>query len=636
MPGICISIFCDSSNAAPNGAPSDLILTSLSSTSIRLDWTIGSTNHDGHSIERSTDGVNYTEIDTVTGATATFTDTGLTSGTYYYYRVRAYRGTAYSDYSNVAATFTYTLFDDFVTDDAAPLTTPHVSVPGPGSFTVVDTNNHASISDNKLNFTGARTADGDPRLYTATLLRKSGRILKFTVTSANVLIGFGATNSIKDGVCFYNSKIYVFINGQQIAVAINAISAATEYDISILQRRHGIQVFISGGAFVSETLIYSFIKTAVTDNVTVYLSQFMGTGNTAISNLRMFDVGGIWGKRFPNAIDHHYEYSTTQSFIHTNNCIIEGGVIMASSDVKEIFIRRADANNAIICRITENGASGSIKLIEISSGVENEIATKTYNVITGTYLAWMVGINNDLIEFAFNGTAISATSTLGNTITDGLVDFASSGVAVYSRATASPSEPSVSAHRPLYIYAVGDSRTVKTGDSTLGIGWQGRLANLIDNGNNFGCYSIDTGATSGDTVAQCASRISTYLSACVESNDYALIDIGVNDILGTMPSEGDFKTNYMAIIDAIRAKWSGIRVYCAYVWARNQMSDANTVANWIDDIIATYSSNVYAGIDERTVIEGGDDGATNTTDGTHYSDAGFNAVAAAWKTALGY
>jgi len=77
--------------SALNGDPSNLVLTIISDTSIKLDWTIGSTNQTGHRIERGTDGVNFTDIGFVTGSTSTYTDTGLTANTLYYYRVRAYK-----------------------------------------------------------------------------------------------------------------------------------------------------------------------------------------------------------------------------------------------------------------------------------------------------------------------------------------------------------------------------------------------------------------------------------------------------------------------------------------------------------------------------------------------------------------
>ena len=72
---------------APDGSPSALSLTVNDDTKITANWIIGSTNHDGHRIYISTDGVNFTEKGTVTGATATYQATGLTAGTKYYFYV---------------------------------------------------------------------------------------------------------------------------------------------------------------------------------------------------------------------------------------------------------------------------------------------------------------------------------------------------------------------------------------------------------------------------------------------------------------------------------------------------------------------------------------------------------------------
>lgn len=72
-----------------NGPPTNLTLTLLSSTSIRLNWTDGTCEEDGVSIERKEEGGSFTEITTVTD-TFTYTDTGLTPFTTYYYKVREY------------------------------------------------------------------------------------------------------------------------------------------------------------------------------------------------------------------------------------------------------------------------------------------------------------------------------------------------------------------------------------------------------------------------------------------------------------------------------------------------------------------------------------------------------------------
>jgi surface protein len=83
-------------------APSSLVATAVSSSRIDITWTNNATSYDGTKIERSTDGVNFTEIATVGSGVSTYANTGLSSGTQYYYRVRAYKGALNSAYSNTA------------------------------------------------------------------------------------------------------------------------------------------------------------------------------------------------------------------------------------------------------------------------------------------------------------------------------------------------------------------------------------------------------------------------------------------------------------------------------------------------------------------------------------------------------
>lgn len=90
-----------------NGSPSSLVATVLSDTSIKLDWSIGSTNQDGHRIYYSTDGINYTLKGFVTGTTVTYTATGLTETTKYYFYVVAYKGSKESSDSNVVSGTTF-------------------------------------------------------------------------------------------------------------------------------------------------------------------------------------------------------------------------------------------------------------------------------------------------------------------------------------------------------------------------------------------------------------------------------------------------------------------------------------------------------------------------------------------------
>jgi subtilisin family serine protease len=87
----------------PPNAPSDLIATPTSKGRITASWTDNATNEGGFKLERSTDGVNFTQVAQLPANTRSFSNGGLTAGVTYYFRVRAYEGPNHSAYSNVGS-----------------------------------------------------------------------------------------------------------------------------------------------------------------------------------------------------------------------------------------------------------------------------------------------------------------------------------------------------------------------------------------------------------------------------------------------------------------------------------------------------------------------------------------------------
>ncbi|HQO10045.1 MAG TPA: SUMF1/EgtB/PvdO family nonheme iron enzyme, partial [Clostridiales bacterium] len=83
-------------------APTNLTASVETDTSIKLEWTDNSSFESGFKIDRKLGVTGSWETDfTTLGANVkTYTNTGLTAGTTYYYRVRAYFSTFYSEYTN--------------------------------------------------------------------------------------------------------------------------------------------------------------------------------------------------------------------------------------------------------------------------------------------------------------------------------------------------------------------------------------------------------------------------------------------------------------------------------------------------------------------------------------------------------
>jgi titin len=80
-------------------SPSDLEAKAVSSSKVELTWDDNSNNETGFKIERKKSGGSYKQITTVGRNDTNYTNTGLSSDTKYYYRVRAYNRSGNSSYA---------------------------------------------------------------------------------------------------------------------------------------------------------------------------------------------------------------------------------------------------------------------------------------------------------------------------------------------------------------------------------------------------------------------------------------------------------------------------------------------------------------------------------------------------------
>ena len=110
-----VAAFRSTPVALPN-TPGNLSAASLSSSQIALTWLDNSSNETGFRLERSANGINWSEFAVVGSNVTSFTDTGLTGSTTYQYRARAYNSGGNSSYSNIGTATT----DVAVIDTTAP------------------------------------------------------------------------------------------------------------------------------------------------------------------------------------------------------------------------------------------------------------------------------------------------------------------------------------------------------------------------------------------------------------------------------------------------------------------------------------------------------------------------------------
>lgn len=144
-------------------------------------------------------------------------------------------------------------------------------------------------------------------------------------------------------------------------------------------------------------------------------------------------------------------------------------------------------------------------------------------------------------------------------------------------------------------------------------------------------------AVGGATVAMTQGWIDGWMSSCTVKEhvrDVFLINLGVNDMT-SMPDSSTWVTNYLYIIDALRAKYTNCKIYITYPWKANYMAQANIMARWIDVVVNARPTFVFHADDERIWLENGDNGATMTSGGTHYSATGQTEKVAVVRAVLG-
>jgi large repetitive protein len=106
-------------------SPSDLRVTGVSRTSVSLQWAARSTGETGFEVWRATSGSgSYSLVATLGAGSTTYTNTGLSQNTTYYYTVRAIQGTTVqSDYCSAVAgtTLVNAVYINFANGNQSPI-----------------------------------------------------------------------------------------------------------------------------------------------------------------------------------------------------------------------------------------------------------------------------------------------------------------------------------------------------------------------------------------------------------------------------------------------------------------------------------------------------------------------------------
>lgn len=144
---------------------------------------------------------------------------------------------------------------------------------------------------------------------------------------------------------------------------------------------------------------------------------------------------------------------------------------------------------------------------------------------------------------------------------------------------------------------------------------------------------MDDVGVGASTAGYWHTNIDSVLAGQPDNHTSILLNLGVNDF--GVATQAAWIADMEYVLDAVHARWPQALVYLMYPWKQSFDSTATTYHGWIDTIIAARTFS-RAGPDEAVWLKGADNGATNTTDGIHYSTAGQAAAATQWQTTLGH
>lgn len=582
----------------------------------------------------------------------------------------------------------YSLRDLFTTARAAGAVNGTAAEPGGlGAPTrvVTDAENLISIGGGKAIFAGGKAtpAYGDPRLQPiGSITRAAGLIIAWEF-NANLLTGkiidFGVDSDTSSTV--YNgfapngvTDLRVRHAGNLLA-ADKAISAGVSYIGVVVLRSTGADFLIKGGVYTDFTIIY---RTPTGNQATMYpvLSNYSGgytggwminpaskwlpvpqishgfsaltptdglghTDNTGIgaggSGLTMANRIGTWGAAAgvasASALSGGLAITTTgavaaDGFASVACVRSAGNVGVVARYVNGSNYLRAyhDGTNCVLEQVVAGTPTTLITgvVAYTNGGVVNLLVSGTYARLwyNNAHVGTTDGVDASLIAAEFGLYTTNTSNTLDN-----FTFFPRGNEGEYTfLSTLMPAVPATKS-----LFAVGDSKTA--GDT-----WVDLLVGLLSANDPAAWIELTPRFGSpGYTVATTKTYVDANLASVTGTANLITINLGANDV-SAMPVEANWKADLTSIINSLRAKWPSATIYIARPWRRSYLTQCNTLATWISDIVTIFNSPyVVVGMDERIWLENGDDGVSLTTDGIHYNTTtGQTAAATAWMTAMGY
>jgi glucosylceramidase len=400
-----------SSTSGP-AAPSNLAATATSSSQINLSWTASTTSGVTYSVFRSTSsGFTPSSSNQITSglSSTSYSDTGLSSGTPYYYQVEAVASTGTS-----------------VPSSQATATTTAVIPTAPTSLTA----NAASSAQINLGWTASSTSNVTYSVYGSTT---SG----FTPSSVNLIAsGLSATSYSAAGLTASTTYYYKVeavnsagsspASNQASATTLAASSISTSGYYQIVNEASGSCLDDTSGSTSNGTVLqqytcyannlnqeWQFTATSggyyevTTYNASTLAWNVVNSGTSSGTDMQLYTYGGGLNEQFEPALlsTGYYEFIDRNSGLCLN---VPGG---------------ANTNGLQLQINTCNGSSSesfTLNPITATAPAAPTALTATATSTSQINLSWTASTTSGVTYSVYGSTTSGFTPSSGNLLTSGL------------------------------------------------------------------------------------------------------------------------------------------------------------------------------------------------------------------------
>jgi len=310
-----------------------------------------------------------------------------------------------------AAPLVWLLYDEFTTDESAPLASPRTCEPGPGTLTAVETDGTLAISSGELVFTAQSTPSwGDLGFHCTAQTRDSGlglHVKANLTTWEECGIGWHGAAAVADPDSAEHAIQANTTNGrfddENATPIITGLSASTDYNLLQVLRSVGCHYVLDGELLWVD-------DAGATSTLYPMFAGLDGAGS--LDDLGVVDLPANgytdWDADFSTVTDSEVNQAS-KNYDCDANCHVTGTVTCENGKYVYIYIRYTDADNWVRLAI---GTDRVVKL-------QKNVATSTSTVATGSTLTDAVEYKYDLVA---NGSAaegfIDNVSDVSGTIAD--------------------------------------------------------------------------------------------------------------------------------------------------------------------------------------------------------------------------